>query len=280
MAGTFSTDSLVSPKESYIVLLNSTKRVNVEFKDLNDILYDPTSIKVTVYTPEGAVLETETYDDPAKSVITKEEVGKYYVNIDAAANQTTGDYQLVWEWKDASTDDWSMGLQQISIVSVQVIASFPYLRNQIDKALKDSTTEYGFNDTQLYMYLKGGLAEINRTPPITNLTFVTYPWQYHQQLLVDSATWYALTSQQILAIDTDSNYSMSGNSFAVDHFSKLSSVIATLAARIEVHIKKFKMDYLTTAGSVKAEIGMGFRSLAIWSASPKGTYYGNILGMR
>ena len=142
-----------------------------------------------------------------------------------------------------------------------------------------TNTDAGFTEANMYFYLKGGLSEINRFPPSTGLTFNTFPLATYSQLLIDISTFISLQSQGMCAIDTDSNYSMQGNNFVVDHWSKISSFMSFLHARINEQLKQFKLMYLPGM-SVGIERGPGFRSTQLWNASPPGTNFGNVLGTR
>lgn len=276
MGGTF-TQQTANPSQGFVVLAGQEKRIKVEFKDLNDVYYDPYILTLTIYRPDNSQYFAETYS--LTSTIKKEEAGKYYIDFTGDVN-SSGDYQFIWAWRDASGGEMFNGFQTVFMAPIQAIGAFPYLKNQIDKAQKDLNQVYGYNDSQLYMYLKGGLGEINRVPPQTSFSLVTFPWALHQQLLIDISTFTAIVSQSLLSIDTDANYSLQGNSMNVDHFSKLSSFMSTLSQRMNLSLTHFKLNYLTGAGSVKAERGPGFRQVSIFQASPAGTSFGNILGVR
>lgn len=278
MSGTFTTQTAVNPFGAYLLLSEQIKRVPVEFINSNNVYYDPYSITLTVYKPDFTQYLQETYSITSPNV-KRDALGKYYIDF-ATTGLDTGDYQFIWTWRDASTGEFYYGTQYVFVVPVQVNAVFPYLRSQIDKAQKDLNTEYGYNDGQMWIYMKGGLQEINRMPPNTSFTFVDYPWTLHQQLLVDTATFVALQAQGLCAIDSDANYSLQGNSFVVDHWSKISSYLSMLQGRLNIHLKQFKLNYLTRISAVKVERGPGFRQVAMFNAAPSGVSFGNILGVR
>lgn len=261
-----------------ILLADQKKRVKIEFRDTNSVYYNPTSVTLTVYKPDFTQMVQETYSGTS-TYVKRESTGIYYMDFDTVGLDI-GDYQFVWTWQDSVGGEMHYGVQYVFVVLVQVYGVFPYLRNQIDKAQKDLNTIVGYNDVQLWMYTKGGLQEINRMPPNTSFNFSDYPWNLHQQLLVDTATFVGLQSQGLCAIDSDANYSLQGNSFVIDHWSKISSFLSMLQTRINLHLKQFKVNYLTRIGGVKAERGPGFRQVSMFQAAPSGVSFGNILGVR
>lgn len=277
MPSTFPQNIVTNPSQSYLLLSGQSKRLKVEFKNSNEVYYDPYSLSLLIYKPDSTQYFSETYS--LASTIKKEATGRYYIDF-TGDTTLTGDYQFVWAWQDIVNGEAINGFQMVSLAPVQCISSFAYLRNQIDKARKDLNSEFGYNDEQLFMYLKGALSEINRVPPSTDLTFVTFPWSKQQQLIIDVATFVALQSQGLVAIDTDSNYSMNGNSFTVDHWSKISAYLSMLQTRVRASMISFKLGYLTRGGSVKVERGAGYRQMALWNAAPTGTNLGGYFPAR
>ena len=284
MPSTFVQSTAVNPSQSYLVLSGQEKRLTVEFKNVNDILYDPFSVAITIYKPDATAYITESYS-LTSTYVKKTVTGQYYVDITSTIyGEDLGDYQVVWSWRDASGGELFSGIQYVAVTSIRVFGAIPYLRTQIDKARKDVNDEFGeifaYTDMQLYMYIRGALSEINRVPPLTTLTVTSFPWVDHQQLIIDVATFVALQSQGVLAIDTDATgYSLQGNSFSVDHWSKISSYLGMLSQRIHTSIGHFKMQYLQKA-AVRVERGPGYRQQAIFAAAPSGTNFGFPFGFR
>ncbi len=284
MAATFTTNMDTNPDQAFLVLCNHPRRVEVTFENDNSVAYDPAILTLTVYNPDRSELISETYS-VAETTIKKSSAGVYYVDFTAPVD-SSGDYQFVWSWQDTVGAETFTGFQSVHVAPIHMFNVFPYVKNQIDKAQKELFTASGkanvvaYNDVNLYMYILGGLSEINRQPPSTNLSIKTFPWDKNKQLLIDISTFVGLQAQGLCAIDTDANYSMQGNSFAVDHWSKISGFLALLNNRINLHLKQFKMDSLTRIGSVKVERGAGYRQHAIFNASPTGANFGNVLGVR
>lgn len=276
MGGTFIKQTAINPDQSYLLLAGQTKRVKVNFQNSNSVDYDPVSLSLTIYKPDATQYFTEIYS--LSGDIEKDSTGNYYYDFTGDAD-VLGDWQFVWSWTDTSGGESFYGIQQIIVAPLHVYNVIPYLRNQLDKAQKDLNTVIGYNDVQSYMYLKGGITEINVRPPLTDFTFMSYPWTKYQQLALDTATFVGLQAQGMLAIDTDANYSMQGNSFTIDHWSKISGFLSLLQNRINQNLKFLKINYITT-GSVKVERGPGYRQASLFSASPTGTSFGNLLGVR
>jgi hypothetical protein len=155
------------------------------------------------------------------------------------------------------------------------------LRLQVDKAQKEVSDEienmdqsdfapavpfrFGVDDKDLIYYLEQGLHYINLVPPYTSFSIDTYPFANYGGLLIDSAIIAYLVSQGIFAIDTDYNYALGGNSFVIDHFSKLSAMQAALLNRFNLMVIKFKQQF-RSPGTVKFQyLPGGIRARAIRS---------------
>lgn len=272
---------LVDPLLNVAILQNTTKRIELIFENEYEVNFDPFQLTVKIYKPENTdvVFLNETYSSSSVN-LKRKETGKFYIDFTGSSDMI-GDYHVTWSWKDTqdSIDLW-FGSHSATVVPLAVYNTFPYLRNQIDRAQKDLSNICGYTDFNLYVYLKGGLQEINRMPPNTSFSFIDYPWNLHQQLLVDTATFVGLQSQGLVAIDSDANYSLQGNAFVVDHWSKISSFMSMLQNRINEHLKQFKLSYLTRLSATKIERGPGFRQVGLFTASPSGTSFGSILGVR
>ena len=278
MSGTFTPTTVTNPSQGFILLADLQQRIKTEFKDANNVYYDPYTITLTIYAPDFSQYLQETYSLTSPNV-KRASQGNYYMNFNTTGLDT-GDYQFVWSWQDVSGGETYYGVQYLFVVPIQVYANLPYLKNQLDKAQKDFNTIYGYNDAQLWIYMKGGLQEINRFPPNTSFSFIDYPWNLQSQLLVDVSTFVGLQGQGLVAIDTDASYSLQGNSLPIDHWSKISSYLSMLEKRVNQNMKLFKLNYLTRIGALKAERGPGFRQVSIFQASPSGTSFGSILGVR
>ena len=269
----FSGPGFQNPQHTYTVTHNNEKRLKAAFVNDNNVSFDPTQLTAEIYGPNRVLIYADTYPG---TYIQRNSTGDYY--IDFTNTDSTGEYTIMWSWRNSAGGEKFYNNQHLFVIGLEIVGLFPNLKNQIDKAQKD-TGIFGFTDENLYYYLKGGLSEINRVPPATALTFSNFPLGTSSQLLIDISTFMALQSQGMCAIDTDMNYSMQGNSFVVDHWAKISAYLSFLNVRINDQLKQFKMRYLPGL-SAKVEMGMGFRSFGIWNAAPPGVNFGNTLGTR
>lgn len=278
MPGTFLQQNIPNPNQTYLVIVGQTKRMKVNFKNALNVDYDPTTIKLTVYRPDNLAYFTETYSITGPNII-KLSTGNYYVDFTGDSNYI-GDYQFIWSWVDAGSTEQFTGVQFITTLPIQVLSLVPNLKNQVDKAFKAVNTIFGYNDENLYYYIRGAISRINIAPPNTSFTLQSFPYKINQQLVIDVATFIALEAQGLCAIDTDANYTLQGNSMSIDHWAKISAYLSMLEKRADTELANFKLDYLTRIGGVKSERGPGFRQVSVFQASPSGTSFGNTMGVR
>ncbi len=278
MPGTFIQQTPPNPTNTFLLIVGQKKRIKVNFKDSNNADYDPVTLSLTVYRPDASVYFTEIYSIAGPNII-KTDVGDYYVDFNGDSAYV-GDYQFIWSWTDLVGGEQFTGVQQVSTMPIQILPLLPNLRNQVDKAFKAVNTIFGYNDENLYYYIRGAISRINIAPPNTTFGIVDFPYTYNQQLVIDIATFIALEAQGLCAIDTDANYSLQGNSMSIDHWAKISTYLSMLEKRADTELANFKLDYLTRIGAVKSERGPGFRQVSVFQASPSGTSFGNTLGVR
>lgn len=278
MSGTFTIQSIPNPTQTYLVIVGQTKRMKVNFQDANNVSYDPLIVSLTVYKPNNDVFFTETYSSAGPN-IKKASVGNYYVDFLGDTNNI-GDFQFIWSWTDSAGGEQFTGVQSITTLPIQVLTIVPNLRNQLDKASLAINSIFGYNDENLYFYIRGAISRINIAPPNTSFTLQNFPYDVNRQMVVDIATFVALEAQGLVSISTDSAYSLQGNSMNIDHWQKISAYLGMLEKRADTELMNFKLDFLTRIGAVKSERGPGWRSVSIFQASPSGSSFGNFLGVR
>lgn len=276
---TFTPQTTTNPTQGFLMLQGQQKRVKVNFVNSNGVFYDPVYVNLTIYQPNNQIILNEIYSISSPNV-KKAAVGQYYIDFIPDPTIAPGEFNFIWNWKDVNGGEMFTGFQLVAVMPIQLFSLLPNLRSQIDKSQKDTNQIFGYNDTQLYLYIKGAISEINRVPPNTSFSFITYPYGLQTQLLLDVATFVAMTSQALLSIDTDANYSMQGNSMSVDHWAKISSFMNIMLQRMNQSIMHFKLNFQTRIGGVKVERGPGFRQVSIFQAAPSGISFGNILGVR
>lgn len=265
-----------NPEQTYIVLNGNEKRLKATFVNSLGTYYDPYELTLQVYDYGKNLVLAETILPPlVGTYIKRDSAGNYYVDYTPIV---AGDYDIVWSYRDVASGERYYASSYLYSIPIHVNSLFPMLKNQIDKAQKELGI-FGYTDSNLYLYLKGGLSEINRFSPETSLNFVTYPWQDYSQLLIDAASVYSFFSASVLACDSDSQYSLQGNAFTVDHFSKLSPLLTMMNDRINKQLYPFKMKY-AWKGSVRVERSSNYRSQSLWQSSPSGLSFGGPLGVR
>lgn len=75
-------------------LFGSTLRLDNTFKDLDDALYDPTTLSLSITDPEGTVKKTVTY---AANEIKRTSVGVFYYDYDIPATGVSGYWVASWD---------------------------------------------------------------------------------------------------------------------------------------------------------------------------------------
>ena len=269
----FTKPGFQSPEQTSVVTKTKEKRIKATFVDANQVYYDPFLLSVSMYDNTNTLALTDTY--PASGIIQKESAGNYFIDY---SPQSAGEYMFEWSYQDISGGETFYAQSYLYSLDTIVWNLFPALKNQIDKAQKD-TGIFGFTDVNIYTYLKSAISDINRVSPMTSFTLSSYPYNPFSQVLIDMATFYSLYSQGMCAIDTDSNYSLQGNSFTIDHWSKISGFLSFLNGRINEQLKQMKWNYMAQTG-IALQRGPGFRSIQLWNSSPSGVSYGNVMGQR
>lgn len=270
----FTKPGFQSPEQTSVVTKTMEKRIKATFVDANQEYYDPAILSVNMYDYTNTLVIQETYS-ASGTYIKKDSPGNYFIDY---SPQDAGEYMFEWRYRDISGGEQFYEQSYLYSLDTIVWNLFPALKNQIDKAQKDMGI-FGFTDVNIYTYLKSALSDINRVSPITSFTLASYPYNPFSQVLIDMATFYSLYSQGMVAIDTDSNYSLQGNSFTIDHFSKISGFLSFLNSRINEQLKQMKWNYMAQTG-IALQRGPGFRSIQLWNASPSGVSYGNVMGQR
>jgi len=281
---------ITSPEGVFSVLIDQTKRLKVFFEDIlmpelevesepTVQRYDPQVIEFIEYDPWDAELRTGSL---AGGEVKKAANGAYYFETrdadpPARVDSDTADagmQTVLWKSRRQADSEEDQELQYLIAYPLHVARLFPLLRSQIDKAQKDTSSTVGYTAAQMVIYLQAALETLNVQSPLTGLTMQNYPFQAFTQLLIDVATIIALQSQGIFAIDTDFNYSDSGFSFVIDHYSKISGFLSMLGSRLSTQIPNFKMSY-ASHGTLHVEMGPSYRLSVLLGAAPSGSLFRN-----
>jgi len=102
------------------------------------------------------------------------------------------------------------------------------------------------------------------------MTVDQFPFDINGAILIDAATVASLEAQGILAIDTDYEYSLGGNSMVIEHFTKLSSMVASVLERYKSEVLPFKNQFLTKGTLLYQFLPGGIRDMRMLTALPSG----------
>lgn len=234
-------------------------------------------------TTSGAAVRPSRIQNPV--------AGSYYIEWGdeaAPANSGTsgqtetnqvGTRLFIWEVEDQA-NDLSVVVQQARIVSGRTLSLLPGFRKLIDKAVKlvDEPDEcfLGYTDAHLIQYLEEGLTLINAYEPYPCFSSLDhYPLEY-LHILHESSLVAGVLSQTLFAIDTDMpNYSDQGNSFVIDHGTKLAALLNTISTRMDKLIPMMKLKFVST-GSLHVQAGTNFRLTQLLQAAPNGAVFRNL----
>jgi hypothetical protein len=180
----------------------------------------------------------------------------------------------------------------VKTVGSKYYAYAAQLRPIIDKAQKsvsdllanmDRTTNdpavqfnFGVDLKAMCLYLDRGIQYINIVPPYTNFNVENFYFDQNGSMLLDAALIAYLEAQQLFAIDTDYNYSLGGNSFVVDHFTKLNSFLSALFTRFDKSLISWKQQFRSKGTVLFCWQPGGVRSARQLNALPGG-YWSRLL---
>lgn len=159
------------------------------------------------------------------------------------------------------------------------------LRGQVDKSQKTMVDYlpnieregeaplkifWGYADANMIFYLERGMQYINAVPPYTYMGVDDFPFNTNGAILIDAATIAALEAQGVFSIDTDYEYSLGGNSMTIDHYTKLSGMVASIVERFQKEVLPFKNQFLTKGFLLHQFLPGGVRDMRFLSSLPSG----------
>lgn len=277
-------------KDLEAVIINSKRQLNLETK-LPD--YTPVDIQLPSSGGEltlNLLKEDQDYhfDDfyhgyqennivqPTR--IIRQNVGKYYypfgLNNESAE---AGLYQAIWQYRISSDFDYETEWQLIRVIPTSLLELISDMRLIVDKSLKyidfktPTPTKLGYSTGMLVKYLEMGLASINYTPPSpTWVCLEQFPRQY-RSLLIKAATYWALTSQYLYAVDTDiPSWSDNGLAYVKQTSPQLFQLLTSLKDDIKTDVTRFKMQFVSI-GSVTLQNIFSYRFNAVLQTIPHGS---------
>lgn len=269
-----------------LALKDQVERIYLRLQDGNGDLVEPYSLSLQVFMGNSLQFEDTDFDAIDTNIITEAD-GVYYwelgdTSIDPA-NSTAAltEFLFIWTYQFAMGDEPLRDLQLVEMVSPSELAFLPKLKLRIDKSQKlvDETADdpcwLGYTDWMLIQYLEAGLTRINGLGAYPVWRTVDEFPGIHEALLLDAAMFEALLSQELFAIDEDINYSDSGNSFIIDHYSKISAELNSLWGRLQASVPMMKKQYLRN-GSARIEFSASsLRFGLLVNAAPRGSLFRN-----
>ena len=102
-----------------------------------------------------------------------------------------------------------------------------------------------------------------------------FPYEY-VFVLLQCGLVAGVMSQNLFAVDTDMpNYSDQGNSFVIDHGTKLAAFLNQVTAQLDKMIPVMKLKFVRS-GSLHIQAGPNYRMSTLLSAAPNGALFRNI----
>jgi len=118
------------------------------------------------------------------------------------------EYVALWTVTDQPTSTPRFSYQVISSLSIQTLAMIPEVRMLIDKFQKGMGTIQGYEDSDIYEYIKQGADVINKNHPFTNwpVQISGSPLFMFGHMWIMAAAWYGLTAQHLCEGDMAFNF--------------------------------------------------------------------------
>lgn len=279
-----------------VILTNTVGACDIQVNDANNNPVDATGIKVTVLRADGTIILTDDFNNPpvygTHIVKPNGTVGYYYYEFGAdlpedvvgsgSMSSSFGDYLLQWTITGGASPAPETIIQNVKVVGASIYQNVPYLRLMIDKARKavdpNNDVFLGYTDSQLIMFMEGGLQIINGYQPetIAGFNLYNFPWRDYRHIANEAALMSGVLSQQLFAIDTDMpNYSDQGTTFVIAHQPQLAALLNQVTQRLDKAIPQMKLQFVTT-GSLHIEQGPTFRLATLLTAAPSGSLFRNL----
>lgn len=277
-----------------VIKVNSKRRVELEVLDSDGNFVDISEATLPTGEADGYLdldltslgenaVFSETYwpnPVPSSRRITKASTGNYYVTLGDVSGETssTGTYVANWTARINASSEEMVNTTVIEIVSSRVLSLLPRLRLQIDRSLKvvdlSSYCFLGYTQPMLVLFLRSALEYINSFQPYiswSNLDF--FPIERYAEILIKAATYVALESQMLFALDTDTQgFSTNGHSYQLLHQSPLANYLSSLRAELENRIPSFKLHFVRS-GTAKVELTPDYAFASLLSTAPWGTNF-------
>lgn len=280
-----------------VVKVNSKRRVEIEILDNDNEFVDISEQTLPDGQPDGlldlsvtslgetAVYSEDYWPNPVVSSrrIQHPSTGKYYLTLGDVAAETasTGTYVANWTARINSISEELVSTQVIEIVSSRLLSIIPRLRLQLDRSLKlVDISQYcflGYTTPMLVLFLRSGLELLSSYQPyISWLNLDAFPIEQYAEILIKAATYVALESQMLFALDTDqASFSVNSHSYSLLHQAPLAAYLSQLKADLDSRVPKFKLHFVRS-GTCKTCIAPGYAFSALLSTAPYGSTFRGI----
>jgi len=278
-----------------VIKINSRRRTEIEILDADGNLVNISELTMPDGESDGyldlsvtTLGDTSVYDETywPNPVVSSRRIknpatGKYYLTLGDVAAETSrsGTYLANWTVRLDATSEEMTSTQVLEITSARVLSLLPRLKLAVDRSWKvvdlDSGCFLGTTTAMLVLFLRSGLEMINSYQPyplFANLD--SFPIEYYAEILIKAATYIAIESQMLFALDTDiQGYSVNGHSYQLLHQAPLAAYLTQLRAELDSRIPPFKRHFLAS-GTCKVQPNLGSLAFAsLLSAAPYGSTF-------
>jgi len=231
--GAVQTESFFTIEEDVAEDFLYTTLVSEGFKTISMDIPEAGSYRINFYDDHESVVYTTIVNIPNS--------GKQNVALigDSSALYS-GEYVVTLE----NTQSFEQSLFNMVVAPIRFWHLLPRLRIYIDRAKLPFYQIKAFQDSQMYNYFIEGMDRINRTGPLTNWDWNSYPFRpadYGMEGgLVMAAGLYALRSQYLLENSLSFDYQGPNISVDYDHAAGLESEITRLEGELDDIITEAK----------------------------------------
>jgi hypothetical protein len=276
--------AVVNAQPLELLLKGTKENISIEVVDSNGTPVNATKLTIAVLNASGSQILVDDFANPGTRIVkVSGATGRYYFPFGAVAGETDvlGDFLFQWYVEVQDGTEGVSIIQTVKVASATAFSVLPYLRNLLDKAVKEVRADIGvfvgYDDAALMQYLEGGVQLLNvYGQDQYAYTIDTFPVAKHRVLLLLAAAWVGLTAQAIYAADTDIDFSDQGYSLALNKFPKIQQMQDKLERQIQTLVRPFKETHIRT-GSIRTEMGPGFRFQQVLQASPAGAIFRNFM---
>jgi len=277
-----------------IVKVNSKRRVDLEILDDAGDFIDISEATLPTGEPDGlldlditTLGETSIFSEswwpnpvPSSRRIQRLSQGNYYMTLgdETGESDSTGTYVANWTVRINATSEEMYTTSVIEVVSTRLLSLLPRLRLQIDRSWKavdlSAACFLGVTNAMLVLFLRSGLEMINGYQPSAQFfNLDAFPIEQYAEILIRAATYVALESQMLFALDTDLvSFNVSGHQMALQHQQPLAAYLSQLRATLDSTIPNFKR-HLVRSGTCKVQPNFSYAFAALLSAAPFGSNF-------